>query len=75
MASRIVARVDPRVKGMAADGAGELAMGERPRLAGAGAVPGAPMPVDEGVAVMVTLRCSDQNRTRMAWAKACPCQR
>jgi hypothetical protein len=51
----MVARVEPRVKGIAADGAGWLDMGDRPRLAGAGAVPGAPIPVDAGTPVMVAI--------------------
>jgi len=59
----MVASVDPRVKGMAADGAGELDIGERPRLAGAGAVPGAPIPVELGIMVEVTLRISCYFRT------------
>ena len=49
----MVARVEPRVNGIAAAGAGWLDMGERPRLAGAGAVPGAPIPVDAGVVMVI----------------------
>ena len=50
----MVASVAARVKGMAAAGAlACAAIGLRPRLAGAGAVPGAPMPVLVGVMVLV----------------------
>jgi hypothetical protein len=51
-ASRMVASVEPLVKGMAVDWAdGWPAMGERESEAGAGAVPGAPMPVEVGTLV------------------------
>ena len=52
--SAIVARVDPRVNGIAAAAAGCELIGERPRLAGAGAVPGAPIPVEVGIMVIST---------------------
>jgi len=54
VASFIVASVEPLVKGIACACCcdGVEAIGERLRLAGAGAVPGAPIPDDDGVAIM-----------------------
>jgi hypothetical protein len=49
VASCMVASVEPRVNGIAvAAPEGEADMGERESEAGAGAVPGAPIPVEEG---------------------------
>ena len=55
VASFIVASVEPRVNGIACGCCcdGTDAIGERLRLAGAGAVPGAPIPDDDGVAIIV----------------------
>jgi hypothetical protein len=50
----MVASVEPRVKGIAAEGAcGWLDIGERESEAGAGAVPGAPIPVEDGTTAVV----------------------
>jgi hypothetical protein len=71
VASCIVANVDPRVNGIAVDGAeGVDDIGERARDAGAGAVPGAPMPVDEGT--LMGVRNTPQpptngNMRQVAW--------